>query len=75
LEGEGRNIICVCPSQIKKGMLNEAVSSSNLCELAESVPLGRLAEPEEIARAICFLTSDAASYMNSAVIDVNGGLL
>jgi len=43
--------------------------------LAAANPLGRLASPEEVARSIVFLSSDAASYINGAVLDVNGGLV
>ncbi len=38
-----------------------------------SIPLGRLARPEEVATVIAFLASDDASYVNGACIDVNGG--
>ena len=41
---------------------------------AEKLPLGRLAEPEEIAWPIAFLCSDASRYMCGAVMDVNGGM-
>jgi 3-oxoacyl-[acyl-carrier protein] reductase len=43
--------------------------------LIERVPVGRVAEPAEIARCILFLASDTAAYMTGACLDVNGGVL
>ena len=41
--------------------------------IASTVPPGRAAHPEEIAAAIVFVASDIASYVNGAVIPVDGG--
>lgn len=41
--------------------------------VADSVSLGRLGTPEEIADCVAFLMSDAARYMNGSVLEVNGG--
>ncbi len=43
--------------------------------LVQRVPMGRVAEPAEIAQCILFLASDSASYMTGACLDVNGGVL
>jgi NAD(P)-dependent dehydrogenase (short-subunit alcohol dehydrogenase family) len=39
------------------------------------LPVGRYSQPPEIASVVDFLVSDGASYVNGAVIDVNGGWL
>ncbi len=46
-----------------------------LRDMARDVPLGRMAEPEEVARVVVFLASPAASFVNGAVVPVDGGLL
>jgi NAD(P)-dependent dehydrogenase (short-subunit alcohol dehydrogenase family) len=42
-------------------------------ELNESVPLGRIAEPDDISDVILFLASDEARYMCGSLVEVNGG--
>ena len=46
---------------------------SAVAELGKSVPLGRIAEPEDIADVVLFLASDAARYICGALVEVNGG--
>lgn len=41
---------------------------------ASKIPLGRLGTPEDVAAAVCFLASDAASYITGQVLAVNGGM-
>jgi 3-oxoacyl-[acyl-carrier protein] reductase len=48
-------------------------SEEDLAELARAVPLGRMAQPDEIADVIVFLASDAARYITGQTINVNGG--
>jgi 3-oxoacyl-[acyl-carrier protein] reductase len=42
--------------------------------MAKKVPNGRLGTPEEVANVFAFLASDDASYINGAVISVDGGM-
>ena len=40
-----------------------------------AIPLGRMGQPDEIANALVFLASPAASFMAGSIMDVNGGVL
>jgi NAD(P)-dependent dehydrogenase (short-subunit alcohol dehydrogenase family) len=71
----GRNITCnaVAPGFIETDMtrdLNEAQRKAIL----DQVPLGRIGDAEEVARAVRFLVSDDASYITGTVLHVNGGM-
>ncbi len=46
---------------------------TSVAELGKTVPLGRIAEPEDIADVVLFLASDVARYMCGALVEVNGG--
>src|SRR5207253_11240815 len=50
------------------------VAEARRDELARQIPLGRLARPEEIAAAILFLVSPAASYLTGTTLHAAGGL-
>lgn len=74
LAAERIRVNCVCPGLVDTGIMARNVTPERLAELVASIPLGRLADPAEIAALVCFLASPAASYLTGAVIDVTGGL-
>ena len=70
----GINVNAVVP-----GFVDTAMFWSNprdqIDKVIKSIPLGRLAKPEEIAKVITFLASDDSSYVTGEILDVNGGVL
>jgi 3-oxoacyl-[acyl-carrier protein] reductase len=42
-------------------------------DLADQIPLGRLAEPDDIVGVVMFMASPEARFMTGAILDVNGG--
>ena len=52
----------------------EALNDEQQATVTDAVPLGRVAEPSEIAAVAAFLASDDGAYITGAVIPVDGGL-
>ncbi len=69
---DGIRVNAVAPGIIGTDMV-KALDPKMIQAMAARVPLQRLGEPEDIAHAILFLASDAASYINGAVLSVDGG--
>ena len=63
----------VAPGPVSTDM-TAALGESRLSEITAAVPLGRMAEPAEIAGVVTFLASSDAAYITGAVIPVDGGL-
>ena len=76
---QGIRINAVCPNEVNTPMLRSGFEKRGfdpdtaVAELGQTVPLGRIAEPEDIADVVMFLASDAARYMCGALVEVNGG--
>ena len=64
---------CVAPGFIATDMVM-AVPEDALAKVIGHIPVGRLGEPEEVARVVDFLVDPDAGYITGSVVDVNGGL-
>ncbi len=77
--GDGIRVNAVCPNEVNTPMLRSGFEIRGLDPdhgietLNASVPLGRIAEPEDIADVVVFLASDQARYLCGALIEANGG--
>jgi NAD(P)-dependent dehydrogenase (short-subunit alcohol dehydrogenase family) len=58
---------------ISPGEIDTAILSPGTEKIVEQVPMRRLGTPDEVAKAIYFLCTDASSYVNGAELHINGG--
>jgi NAD(P)-dependent dehydrogenase (short-subunit alcohol dehydrogenase family) len=74
----GIRINAICPGLVWTPMADQMVASGQgnaLKAMEESVPMGRVGRPEEIANAVLWLCSDAASYVTGQSVSVDGGFI
>jgi 3-oxoacyl-[acyl-carrier protein] reductase len=71
----GVRVVSVAPAYVATELLagTSKAGGFTLEEVAQRTPLGRLAEPEEVARVVAFLVSDDASYVTGSSVLVDGG--
>jgi 3-oxoacyl-[acyl-carrier protein] reductase len=72
-DGIGVTVNTVTPGYVSTEML-AAIPEKVLTRIKSTIPAGRLARPEEIARVVHFLAADASGYITGQVWGVNGGL-
>ncbi len=81
---QGVRVNCVCPGVIRTPILDPFIERGQELtggsrdavweRLAQAHPVGRVGEPEEVARAVLFLASDEASFVTGVALPVDGGL-
>ena len=76
--GDGIRINAVCPNEVDTPMLRTGFAirgldpQTALAQLDDTVPLGRVGQPDDIADAMVFLASDKACYICGALLEING---
>jgi len=76
---QGIRVNAVCPNEVDTPMLRTGFEvrgfnpDTAIQELDKTVPLGRVATPEDIANVVCFLASADAGYLCGTLVEVNGG--
>ncbi len=67
------NINAICPGLAMTGM-SKGWAQELIDNIAKRTPLGRLAQPDDVAKVAVFLVSDGADFMTGEVVEVNGGI-
>ena len=78
LAPDGIRVNAVIPGAVDTAMLRAGAArfgDAGMARVAEGVPLGRVAEPDEVARAIVFLAGPDSAYVTGATLTVDGGVL
>lgn len=69
---KGITVNTIAPGYIETDMV-KAVPEKVLDSIVAKIPVGRLGQPSEIARAVCFLAADEAGFITGETLSINGG--
>jgi NAD(P)-dependent dehydrogenase (short-subunit alcohol dehydrogenase family) len=72
---DGIRVNSITPGLIQTDITGDKLTDDLKVEILKGIPLSRLGNAEDVARACLFLASDLSSYITGATIDVNGGML
>ena len=75
VELAGHNVLVntVCPGFTLTELTRKNNTQEQIDEISKEIPLGRMANPEEIASAVCYLVSERNTYLTGQLIAVDGG--
>jgi 3-oxoacyl-[acyl-carrier protein] reductase len=74
LGSRGVRVNCVAPGWVETDMTRDALADGAARrEIERSIPLGRVAQPDDVAGSVLFLVSDFARHVQGEVLNVNGG--
>ncbi|MBT5434254.1 MAG: acetoacetyl-CoA reductase [Alphaproteobacteria bacterium] len=69
---KGITVNAICPGYVKTDLIAH-VSDEVMGAIVKRIPVGRIGEPEEIARCVTFLAADDAGFITGSTLSVNGG--
>lgn len=72
---DGITVNCVAPAAVNTPMLLDGLGDDEVEAFRSQIPLGRFAEPSEIAGSVVFLASEHAGYITGATLNMSGGQL
>jgi NAD(P)-dependent dehydrogenase (short-subunit alcohol dehydrogenase family) len=73
--GSGVTANAIAPGLVATGMIAKELKSKAGKQKAAQIPVGRIAEPSEIAAGVLYLASDGAAYVTGQTLNINGGML
>lgn len=77
IEGAPYNVLvnAVAPGYVRTALTEQNNPPERIAEICDTVPMGRLAEPYEVAKLVAFLTGEANTYVTGQLISIDGGFL